>query len=398
MIPVAEARTRILSSLTPLPAETIALSSALDRVLAHDVSARLTHPPADLSAMDGWAIRAADSIGAPVTLRRIGESPAGRPFPGQVAAGEAVRIFTGGVVPAGADTVVMQENADDLGEQVRIREPAPLGRSIRRAGQDFQRDQVILTAGTRLTVPRIGLLAAANIPWLSVHRRPRIAILATGDEIVRPGEPVPDGGIVSSNSLALAALVRQAGGEPIDLGIAGDSPDSLRQALAAAAGADLLLTVGGASVGEHDLVRSTLADSGMQLDFWKIAMRPGKPLLFGRLGEMPVLGLPGNPVSALVCALLFLRPALARLQGLTDLGEPQETAFLAQPLPANDRRQDYLRATLCCDDDGRLLATAFAHQDSSMLSVLAASDCLIVRPPSAPAAAAGDPVRILRLS
>jgi len=400
VISVEEALGRILAGLAPrapTAAEDVLLSDGLGRVLAEDVRARVTQPPAAMSAMDGWAVRAADVATVPAILRRIGAVPAGARFEGTVGAGETVRIFTGAPLPDGADTIVIQEDADQDGDRVVVREGAPAGTYVRPAGLDFVAGAIGLTAGRRLSARDIGLAAAMNHPWLRVRRRPRVAILATGDEIVRPGDPIGPNQIVSSNALALSALITAVGGDPIMLGIAPDESAALRRMAAGAQGADLLVTTGGASVGEHDLVRSGLAPDGLELDFWSIAMRPGKPLMFGRLGTVPLLGLPGNPVSSLVCALVFLKPALETLLGLARAREPRQTAVLASDLKANDRRQDYLRARFEGDaGDGRRVAP-FAKQDSSMLSPLAQADCLIVRPPNAPALAAGSAVEIIPL-
>ena len=269
---------------------------------------------------------------------------------------------------------------------------------MRAAGLDFQAGEVGVPAGRRLTVRDIGLAAAMNVPWLRVRRRPRIALLSTGDELVLPGEPVGPNQIIGSNGLSLAAFVEATGGEALNLGIAPDNIDALTRLTGDARGADLLVTTGGVSVGDHDLVSSALGAHGLSLDFWKIAMRPGKPLLFGTIGDTPLLGLPGNPVSSLVCAVVFLKPAIDALQGLASADRPAETAVLGAPLPSNDRRQDYLRAELRYEADGRRVALAFQRQDSSMLATLAHADCLVVRPPLAPAAAAGDSVTILPLS
>ncbi|TWB29087.1 molybdopterin molybdotransferase MoeA [Nitrospirillum bahiense] len=396
MISVDEALARILVQFQPLAGELVGVGDAVGRVLAADVVARVTQPPAAVSAMDGWAVRGSDLDSLPVTLARIGEAPAGRPFAGTVAPGQAVRLFTGSVIPNGADTVVLQEDCDDLGDGVRVREGTP-GRWVRAAGLDFIAGTVGLKAGRPLTVRDVALAAAMNHPFLTVHRRPRVAILATGDEVVMPGEPLGPGQIVSSNGLALAALVRRHGGTPVNLGIAPDDADTLATLARGAAGCDLLVTTGGASVGEYDLVRDMMGGQGLDLDFWKIAMRPGKPLMFGRLGGTPLLGLPGNPVSSLVCAALFLVPALRRMQGLAPAELPRARAVLATPLPANDRRQDYLRATLAPGDGALPHAATFTQQDSSMLSRLAAADCLIIRPPHAPAAEAGTVVDIVPL-
>jgi molybdopterin molybdotransferase len=396
MISVEEARGRILDTLQPTPAEVVALAQAWNRVTAVDVVARLTQPPSDVSAMDGYALRASDgALGAALTV--IGAAPAGHPFDGRVGSGEAVRLFTGSVVPAGADTILLQEDATRDGNSVRVNEAVAAGRHIRRAGQDFAAGDVVVPAGRRITARDVGLAAAANHPWLTVHRRPHVAILATGDEIVMPGEPIPPGGIVSSNSHALAALVRAVGGEPMILPIARDEHAAIGAVADAVAGMDMLVTTGGASVGDHDLVIAALQARGMTLDFWQIAMRPGKPLLFGRLGATPVLGLPGNPVSAMVCAILFLLPALSRLSGLPAAPPPVSTAVLGAALKANDHRADHLRATVSTDPRGGIVVTPFAVQDSAMLRRLAHADALILRAPHAAALAAGAEVGIIRL-
>ena len=397
MIPVEEARGRILQALAPTPAETVPLASAGGRVLARPVHARLTQPPADVSAMDGYAVRAVDAAEGAV-LRVTGSAPAGHPFAGAVGAGEAVRIFTGAFLPAGADAILLQEDAEAAEDRLRVGETVRPGRWIRRRGLDFEEGELLLPAGRRLTARDVGLAAAANHPWLAVHRRPRVGILATGDEIALPGEPVPPGGIVSSNAHALAALVRTNGGEPLVLPIAPDDRAAIAEAATAARGCDLLVTTGGASVGEHDLVQSALGPEGFALDFWRIAMRPGKPLIWGRLGQTPLLGLPGNPVSALVCGVVFLLPALSRLSGVPEAGAPRTArARLGAALPENDRRFDFVRARLETAEDGEPVVVPFPVQDSSMLKTLARADALVLRPPHAPAAAAGEAVDIIPL-
>jgi molybdopterin molybdotransferase len=383
-----------------MPVETVSLAQARGRVLAEDVVARVTQPPADVSAMDGYAVRAADVARVPATLRRVGEAQAGGAFAGAIGPGETVRIFTGAPLPAGADSIVIQEDTAAKGKDdgsVVVLESAPRGRYVRPAGLDFTAGAVGLAAGQVLGAREIGLAAAMNVPWLAVRRRPRVALLATGDEIVRPGEPLGPHQIVSSNALALAALVETAGGEAIDLGIARDNAASLRAHAAGAAVADLLVTLGGASVGEHDLIRDVLGPEGLELDFWQIAMRPGKPLMFGRFGCAAMLGLPGNPVSSLVCGLIFLRPALRRMLGLDPDEGLRRRARLGRDLGPNDRREDYLRSSLARDADGGPIATPFEKQDSSMLSHLARAGCLAIRPPDAPAARAGEPIEIIPL-
>jgi molybdopterin molybdotransferase len=396
MISVEEARERVLAELHPTPAEIVALAQAWARVTACPVLARLTQPPVDVSAMDGYALRASDAV-AGATLRVIGSAPAGHPFDGRIGPGQAVRLFTGSVMPQGADAILLQEDATAAENAVRVNETAIAGRHIRRAGQDFKAGQTVLAAGRRLSARDVGLAAAANHPWVSVHRRPRVAILATGDEIAMPGEPIPPGGIVSSNSHALAALVRAGGGEPLVLPIAADTREAVAAVADAVRGMDMLVTTGGASVGEHDLVIESLETRGLKLDFWQIAMRPGKPLLFGRLDVLPVLGLPGNPVSALICAVLFLLPALHRLCGLPAAPPPTTAATAGSALRANDHRADHLRASLARDQRGRLVATPFPVQDSAMLHRLAMADALILRAPHAPALPEGGEVTVIRL-
>jgi len=397
MISVEVALERILGAFTPLAAEQVSLAAALGRVLAVDVTARLTQPPAAVSAMDGYAVRAADVVQVPARLRVVGMAPAGGAYGKALRPGEAVRIFTGAALPAGADAIVIQEDTNLEGDKVTVREAVSPGRYVRPAGLDFKAGEVGLIAGRCLGPRDIGLAAAMNVPWLPVRRRPRIAVLATGDEIVMPGDPLGPNQIVSSNALALAAAITAWGGEPLTLGIAADTKESLQSLAAGAANADLLVTTGGASVGDFDLVQEALKERGLAVDFWQIAMRPGKPLIFGRLGTTPLLGLPGNPVSSLVCAIIFLRPAMARMLGQNVADSGPRSARLGCALPANDRRQDYLRARLGQASDGELVATPFEVQDSSNLSRLTHADCLVVRPPLAPAAKAGERVAIIPL-
>ncbi len=393
---VPEALARVLDGAGPLASEPVSLLGAHGRVLASDLAAALTQPPFDASAMDGWAVRAADIASAPATLRIVGEAAAGRGFAGSVGRGEAARILTGAPVPPGADTVVIQENAERAGAAaVTIRESAPRGANIRPEGGDFTRGDILLRSGLRLAPRCLALAAAMGHAEISVRRAPRVAIIATGDELVPPGTaPAPDQ-IVSSIPYGLAAMIAAAGGEPRLLGIAPDTRAGLSAKFSEAQGADIAVTIGGASVGDRDLVAPVLEERGVALAFWKIAMRPGKPLLFGRHGAQRVLGLPGNPVSAFVSARIFLVPLIRRLLGLPDeTGE--RTARLANDLPANGPRVHYMRAKLTRDGDG-LRAEARGSQDSSLLSVLAAADCFVVREPGAPPAKAGDTVAILEI-
>ncbi len=397
MIPVADAIARILAGVEPLPAEMVPLGDGLGRVLAEDLASRRTQPPAAVSAMDGYAVRAEDAARTPSKLRIVAEIAAGAAWAGRVGPGEAARIFTGAPVPDGADAIVIQEDCERTGDLVSVREAAKAGAYVRPAGLDFAEGDVLLHAGRRLTSRDIGLAAAMNRPWLPVRRRPLVALLATGDEIALPGEPLGPQQIVSSSGPGLAALVAEAGGQAVSLGVAEDSTAALRARAAGAEGADILVTMGGASVGEHDLVQSALAEDGLEVDFWRIAMRPGKPLMFGRMGGALVLGLPGNPVSAFVCALLFLRPLIDAMLGLPAGPPAREPARLGTDLGANDRREDYLRARLAADGEDLPVATPFARQDSSMLARFVEADALVVRAPHAPPASAGDLVEIIRL-
>ena len=400
LLSVADALARVLDGVEPLPREDAALTDADGRVLAADVAALRTQPPADLSAMDGYAVRAADVASVPVTLKVTGEVAAGHPFEGKVGAGEAARIFTGGVIPPGADTIVIQENTQRDGERVTVNAPSPAGRHIRRAGLDFKQGQVLLPRGKRLTDRDVMLAAAMSHPTVPLHRRPKVAVLGTGDELKAPGSALGPGEIVYSNGFALMALARAEGAEVIDLGIVPDEVDATVSAIrkARASGADILLTTGGASVGDYDLVQRGLKAEGLELSFWRVALRPGRPMMNGRLGAMAVLGLPGNPVSAYVCAFLFLVPLIRRLAGRSDLQAPSESAVLGRDMPENDERADYLRATLERRADGTLIATPVSVQDSSMMAALAKADCLVVREAFAAAASAGSRCVILRLT
>jgi molybdopterin molybdotransferase len=398
LLPVDEALARVLDGVTPLEPEMIALSDAFGRVLAVDLVARRTQPPAAVSAMDGYAVRGDDVQAAPARLTVVGEVAAGHPFERRVAPGEAARIFTGGVMPAGTDTVAIQENARRDGNQVIFEVATATGKNVRPQGLDFSSGTTLLEAGRKLSARDIALAAAMNHAVLPVYRRPKLVLFATGDELVAPGAVPGPGEIIHSNGYALAALARAEGARAIDIGIVKDRLDDTVAAIRRAREleADILMTTGGASVGDHDLVRPALAAEGLDLSFWKVALRPGKPLMHGRLGALNVLGLPGNPVSSFVCAFLFLVPLLRRLQGYRSVQPESQPAVLGSNLKANDERADYLRASLRRDGD-RLIATAFPNQDSSMISPLAAAECLILRPPHAPAATTGSPCTILPL-
>jgi molybdopterin molybdotransferase len=399
MITVEEALERTLASAeVPLEEEKVVLEGSYGRVLAHDLKALRTQPPFSNSAMDGYAVRAADTAPAPATLTVIGESAAGRPFERAVRPGEAVRIFTGAPVPDGTDTVVIQEDVSRKGERITLSAAAPAGDNLRSAGMDFREGDALIAAGLRLTPRDVALAAAANHTALAVRRRARVAILATGDELVPPGGGLGPAQIIASNNFAVAGVVEAHGAIAIDLGIVNDEIGATKDAVERArdAGVDVLVTLGGASVGDHDLVQQALVSSGMELGFWRIAMRPGKPLLHGRLGAMRVLGLPGNPTSSMVCSILFLRPLLRALHGELDPGaDPSQPGRLAVDLAANGVRQDYMRASLARDANGILLATPVANQDSSLVKTMARADGLIIRRPHAEPAKAGDPCRVI---
>ena len=400
LLPVDEAVTRLLDAAVPVvDSETLPLAECDGRVLAADLAARLTQPPFDASAMDGYALRSADApqIGSVLTV--IGQAAAGHAFAGTVGKGEAVRIFTGAPVPAGADAILIQEDAELLGEgKIRTAFDITAGRHIRPRGQDFAEGDTVLKSGRELGFTDLTVAAAMNHATLAVYRKPLVAILATGDELLPPGSTPLPAQIIASNTFGVAALARAAGAEVLDLGIIPDNDTLIRAAIgkAVAAKADVLVTLGGASVGDHDLVQAALKAEGMQLDFWRIAMRPGKPLMVGTIDAMQVLGLPGNPVASLVCGMLFLEPLLHRIARRIP---PQRvtTARTATPLKANDHRQDYLRSRFSADDNGALVAQAYAKQDSSMMNILAHSDGLIVRPPNAPAVDAGAECSVIRL-
>jgi len=399
LMPVTEALAAVLAGAEPRPEEMVALDAAFHRVLARDVPALRTQPPQAMSAMDGYAVRAADASAVGTRLKVIGEVAAGRPFDKAVGPHEAVRIFTGGVIPDGADAVVIQEDTVADGGHVTISEATRPGRHIRPAGIDFREGDVLLARGIRLTDRDLSLAAGMNHPELPVRRRPKVALLATGDELVMPGATPGPGQIVYSNGYALRALARHEGAEIIDLGIAADTLDATVAGIRRArdAGAEILVTTGGASVGDHDLVKRSLEAEGVTMAFWKIAMRPGKPMMHGRLGAMRVIGLPGNPVSSYVCGFLFLVPLIRALSGRSAVEHAHETALLGRDVGANDVREDYLRARLERRGDGALIAIPVDHQDSSLLGNLAAAQALVIRPPFAPKAPAGSACDILRL-
>lgn len=398
LLPVAEALERLLDGAEAGGSEMVELSEAAGRVLAAPLHALRTQPPFDASAMDGYAVRAADIASVPARLSMIGTAPAGKQFTGSVAQGQAIRIFTGAPVPDGADTVTIQENVRDLGNgEIEVLEPTAFGRHIRTKGLDFRQGDLILEKGRLLDAAALSLAAAANHPKLDVLRAPVVAIIATGDELLPPGSEPGPGQIIASNAYGVAAIAQSVGARALNLGIAADRKDAIAGLVAKAldAGADVIVTLGGASVGDHDLVHDVLTGLGMDLDFWKIAMRPGKPLMFGRLGQTRCVGLPGNPVASLICSYIFLKPLLAKLAG-RPLAADVRNAVLDTQMAANDLRQDFVRAVVRETPEG-LVATPFAVQDSSMLRTLADANCAIIREPFAPASAPGSACKVLML-
>jgi molybdopterin molybdotransferase len=398
-MPVSEALQRVLADAAPLGSETVKLKDALGRVLATGLAAKRTQPPADVSAMDGYAVRADDVATAPVTLDLIGEVAAGHPFDGTVGPGQAARIFTGGLVPGGADCVVIQEVTKRVGDRVTIERSGIRGKNIRRKGIDFHEGQVLLTRGTRLNDRDLMLAASMNYARVEVHRRPKVAVIGTGDELVMPGSELKDGEIVYSNGFAITALAQTEGAEARDFGVARDRPEDIAVYVRKARdwGADVLVTSGGASVGEHDLVRRALTGEGLDLSFWRVALRPGRPMMHGRLGTLQGLGVPGNPVSSYVCSFLFLVPLIRKLSGRTQTGHSVERAILGRDLPENDEREDYLRAALTLASEGEI-AMPVTTQDSSLMAPLSRSGCLVIRKPHAPAASAGSACDILKFA
>ncbi|MBE3639220.1 molybdopterin molybdotransferase MoeA [Mangrovicoccus algicola] len=391
MISVEEALARLFALVEPTGAETVPLRAAAGRVLARPAIARRTQPPFAASAMDGYALRPQD-LRPGAVLRVIGEAAAGGGHDRPVQPGEAVRIFTGAPVPASAGHVVIQEDVLREGDRITIGDRPGAGSNIRPAGGDFTEGMQMLPAGRRLGPAEIALLAAMNLPAADVARKPRVALICTGDELVMPGETPGPSQIVASNAFGLIAMIEAAGGIAHLLPIARDSEDSLGQCLDLAAGADLVVTCGGASVGDHDIVASVAQARGLSLDFHKVAMRPGKPLMAGRMGRAAMLGLPGNPVSALVCGRIFLLPMLEAMLGLPARAVPRRRSPLARPLPANGPREHYMRAAM-----GPAGLAPLASQDSSLLSVLAAADALLVRPPGDPARQPGEEVEYIPL-
>lgn len=399
LISVADALARVLDGVAALESEKVALTDAAGRVLAVDLKAKRSQPPFAASAMDGYAARA-DDLALDKPLAVIGDAAAGHPLDKEVGPGQAARIFTGAVVPRGADTVVEQEAATRTGNEVRLTTRA-LGKHIRAAGVDFREGETLLAKGRRLTARDIGLAAAMDHAAIEVARRPRLAIFSTGDELVTPGAGGAPDRIVASNPYSVGALAAHHGAEITRIDILKDRVETIAEAIsgASADGTDIVVTLGGASVGDHDLIRPALERAGASIDFHRVALRPGKPTLYGRAGATRLIGLPGNPVSAYICAIIFLVPLLRKLQGCADASIARVPAVLGANLWENDEREDYLRASCSRDAQGRLIATPFerARQDSSLTTMLARADCLVIRAPNARPARAGDTCEIIFL-
>ncbi|MBX3515127.1 MAG: molybdopterin molybdotransferase MoeA [Xanthobacteraceae bacterium] len=398
LVPVTEALAKVVNGAKPLPSENVPLNLAANRVLAADVKALRSQPPFDVSAMDGYAARTSD-LAANKPLKLVGESAAGHRLKCELQAGEAARIFTGAVVPGGADVVVEQESAKRDGDLVTL--PAyEAGKNIRAAGVDFREGDVILKKGLRLSARAVGLAAAMDHATLVCAKRPRVAILSTGDELVAPGAGGPPERIVASNHFSVAALCEQEGAEVVDARVLKDKLDLISEAIEGAKeSADVIVTLGGASVGEHDLIRPALDKAGAVIDFHRIALRPGKPTLSGGVGSARVLGLPGNPVSTFVCSVIFLVPLLRKLQGMSEPVQKPLPAILGEDVWENDQRADFIRSVSRYDGEGRRVVTPFLKksQDSSFTSVLAKADCLLIRAAGAPAAKKGERCEIIPL-
>lgn len=399
LLPVDEALSRLLNDAEPRGEEKVSIAKAHGRFLSQNITSKRAQPPFNASAMDGYAVRYADANKAGMTLHVVGESAAGHRFNGSFGQGETVRIFTGAPVPIEADTILIQENAKVIGDNViEVTDPVQANRHIRLKGVDFDENQMLLQKSRRLDYSALTLAACMNQSHVSVFKKPKICVLATGDELVEPGGTPGEDQIISSNSLGVVALCSSAGAEAVDLGIASDDMDDIKTRVQKAidSKADILVTIGGASVGDYDLVQKALVEMGMELNFWKIAMRPGKPLMFGKLGDMRFMGLPGNPASCLVTANLFLAPLVRKLAG-NPATQVIQKANTTADLPENTERQEYIRARIERDDNGDLIATPFSRQDSSLVRVFADANGLLIRPPNAKATKAGETCDIILL-
>ena len=404
LIPADQALDIVLKDVEPIGTKMLALRQAANQTLSQDLTSLRTQPPFDASAMDGYAVLQSDVTSLPATLNVIGESKAGTPFDKPVKQGEAVRIFTGAVIPEGADTIIIQENTNAGDGAVEVLTGTPQGKFVRKAGLDFSEGEILLNAGDILTPYRLALAASMNHAQVPCYEQAKVAMISTGDELVMPGEATAPGQIIASNTFGIAASIQNCGAEVLDLGIAGDTRDALRAKIfeAITSGADVIVTTGGASVGDHDLVLPVAQEIGFEFEIAKIAMRPGKPFLFGRFqhkGKMVyITGLAGNPVSSLVAFNVFVKPLIQKLSGQSAQALQRVPAVLGLDLPENDERAEYMRATLRISEDGKRVASPFTKQDSSMLANLVRADCLVYRAVKAEAAKAGDACEIVLIS
>lgn len=399
LLSVADAQDRLVAKGRLMATETLPLDLCSNRIAAKNISAEITQPPFAASAMDGYALIHSDCSSLPSSLDVVGESSAGHPFQGKLTSGQAVRIFTGAVVPEGADAIAIQEDCDRLDDTtVSVREVYKPGKFIRAAGYDFHEGEELVSKGTALNYRHLALLASMNVGSIEVLKKPKVAIIATGDELVFPGEALADGQIISSIPFGMKELLNQAGADAHCLGIAKDNLKSLdeliQKAKAPENNFDIIVTIGGASVGDHDLVQEALKQAGMELDFWRIAMRPGKPLMVGSLGEQNIVGVPGNPVSALICADMFVVPLIRSMLGSSSAIKPTKTAILKNEISSNGERKHYMRGFYWLDEKGQLRVECLENQDSSLQATFAFSNCLIVREPHSPAAGEGEFVTI----
>ena len=392
LLPVPEALETILNRSHPIETEIISIHDTLGRVLADDVRSQLTQPPFAASAMDGYAVRF-DDIGGPLTL--IGESQAGKSFDGSLSNGEALRIFTGAPVPVGADTVIMQENTSFEGNQVTINECRAKGINIRKIGEDFKKDDILLKKGVKITARHIAVIAAGNVEKICVYRKPKVAILSTGDELLDVGSEISPDKIVNSNVPLFMALIKENGGIPVNLGTARDTLDDVKAKILKVKDVDIFVSIGGVSVGDYDIIKDVLKDAGLKVDFWKVAMKPGKPIVYGDFKGIHYFGMPGNPSSAYICFVNFMLPAMNKMQGLGEYGYPISHAILDHDIKEGSGRMNFMRAIYTENQDGIKTVSANFSQSSALLKTMSDANCLLIRDVKAPPAKAGELVKIV---
>lgn len=395
MISVENACKIIISKIIPMNSEIIHVSNSLGRVLSKDVKSKLNSPPENISAMDGYAICAKNISNIPVKLKVVEKITAGHPKNVRIKGLECTRIFTGGIIPQGADSVIMQEEVKVDDTFIKLDRMVTPNSFIRKKGMDFKTGDILLNKGNIMNVRDMGLAASSNNATLSVYKKPKIAILSTGDEIVQPGAKILPGQIVSSNNISLSGLIDALGAEPIDLGTASDNIENIINKASLGSDFQAIVTTGGISVGEKDLVQQSLLKAGLKIKFWKVAIRPGKPMMFGTLNSKAIFSLPGNPVSSIICALIFLAPAISKFLGRNITDSIEKEAILKNEIPANDSRQYYIRGRVNYDQKGHLNVRSLKLQDSAKISQLAFSNCLILRPPFSKKAKIGDKVKLL---